>query len=139
MKEILGLEIGRKWFQVIELTARESSNAIDAYNHRSTYKDIYDAYQRPSAAKVSIWNEWVSWWRDVNIFNDTYEVHNLRIGSASCFMFTVCAIVREFDVDENGNYLAVATYIMRVTKAHNYLYKLASDDDESGDNVALCW
>ena len=141
MKEILGLEIGRKWFQVQELTAAETKSWVNHinYNHKYDYADIYDAYKNPSEAKVSVWNKWVNWWRDVNIFDDTYEVHNLRIGYANCQLFSVVATVREFDVDENGNYLAVATYIMVATKFHNYLYKLASDENESGDNIDLCW
>ena len=137
MMEILDVELNWKWFQVKELTARESANMIDACNHLYKYSDIYDAYKRPSEAKVSVWNEWVSWARDVNTFDGTYEVHDLRIGSATCFMFTVLATIREFAVDEIGNRLPVATYLMVVTKYHNYLYLLASD--ESGDDIDLCW
>ena len=124
MKRIQGLEIGRMHFRVEELTARESANMIDAYNNRTKYVDIYDAYQKPSEAKVSVWNEWVSWAKDVNMLDGTYEVHDLHICSANFARFTVVATIREFDVDEIGNYLRVATYIMVVTKSHNYLYKL---------------
>lgn len=138
MKRMQDMEIKGMHFQVKELTARESANVIDAANdHRYTYADIYDAYQKPSEAKVSIWNEWVHWANDVNMFDGTYEVHDLRIGSASCFMFTVVAVIREFAVDETSNRIAVATYIMRVTKYHNYLYLLTSD--ESGEDVDVCW
>ena len=138
MKRMHEIEINREWFQVETLTARESANAIvAAHDHRYTYADIYDAYQKPSEAKVSIWNEWVDWARDVNMLDGTYEVLDLRIGSASCFMFTVVAVIREFAVDETGNRIAVATYIMRVTKYHQYLYRLASD--ESGDDIDVCW
>lgn len=128
MKRMHEIEIEREWFQVETLTADESANAIHACDHRYTYANIYDAYQKPSEAKVYIWNEWVSWAKDVNMLNGTYEVRDLRIGSASCFMFTIVATIREFAVDETGNRIAVATYIMRVTKYHNYLYKLASDE-----------
>ena len=131
MKKIQDMEINWEWFQVRELTARESANRLDAYNPRYDHVNIYDAYQKPSAAKVSVWNEWVSWANDVNTFDGTYEVHDLRIGSAGCFTFTVLATIREFDVDEIGNRLPVATYLMVVTKYHNYLYKLASDENES--------
>ena len=142
MKEILGLEIGQKWFQVKELTAAESkswfNHWVNRFNYgRDIYVDIHDAYKKPSEAKVSVWNEWVSWARDVNTFDYTYVVKNLSICAHTNQMFTVCAIVREYDEDEIGNYLPVATYIMVATKYHNYLYKLASD--ENGDDIDLCW
>lgn len=137
MKEILGLEIEQKWFQVRELTARESANMIDAYNHLYKYVDVYDAYKRPSEAKVSVWNKWVDWARDVNTFDYPYVVKNLSICATTCQTFTVCAIVREFDEDEIGNYLPSATYIMVATKYRKCLYKLVSD--ESGDDIDVCW
>ena len=66
MKEILGLGIERKWFRVKELTARESANMIDAYNHLYKHIDIYDAFNKPSKANVSVCDEyrlfkWISW------------------------------------------------------------------------------
>lgn len=136
MKEILGLEIERKWFQVKELTARESANMIDAYNHTHKYVDIYDAYKKPSEAKVSVWNKWVQWAEDVNTFDYTYVVKNLSVCDTNCQMFTVYAIVREFDEDEIGNRLPVATYIMAATKYRKCLYLLASD--ESGEDIDIC-
>ena len=131
MKEILGLEIGRKWFQVKELTAAETKSWVNHinYNHKYDYADIYDAYKNPSEAKVSVWNKWVSWAEDVNTFDYTYVVKNLSIRATTCQTFTVCAIVREFDEDEIGNYLPVATYLMVATKYQQYLYRLASDED----------
>ena len=149
MKKMQDMEIKGMWFQVKELSPRNSANAIVAANdHRYTYADIYEAYQKPSEAKVSIWNEWIQWARDVNMFDDTHEVKNLSISARTNQMFTVCAIIREFDEEEIGyylgfdedvigNYLPVATYIMIATKYHNYLYKLASD--ESGEDIDLCW
>ena len=140
MKRIQGLEIGRMHFRVEELTARESANMIDAYSRRYKYSDIHDAYKRPSEAKVSIWNEWIQWARDVNMFDGHYEVNNLSICATTNQMFTVCAIIREFDEDEIGNYLPVATYIMVATKCHNYLYLLTSDESgEDIDNIDICW
>ena len=136
MKRMQDMEIGRTWFQVKELTAAESKSWGNIWNNHSSYVDIHDAYKKPCEAKVSIWNEWVSWARDVNMFDGTYEVHDLRIGSANFARFTVVATIREFDKDDSGNYLTVATYIMIATKSHNYLYKLASD--ESGEDIE-CW
>ena len=142
MKEMQGLKIGWTHFRVKKLTARESANMIDAYNHLHKYVDIYDAYKKPSEAKVSVWNSWGSWARDVNMFDDTYEVKNLSICATTNQMFTVCAIIREFNEDEIyrelcGNYIPVATYIMVATKYHNYLYLLTSDED--GDDIDICW
>ena len=130
MKTIQDMEIMGMHFQVKELSARNSAKAIDAANDlRYTYADIYDAYQKPSEAKVSVWNKWVSWAEDVNTFDYTYVVKNLSIRATTCQTFTVCAIVREFDEDEIGNYLPVATYLMVATKYQQYLYRLASDED----------
>lgn len=143
MKKIQDMEIKGMHFQVKELTARESANMIDAYNHLYKYVDIYDVYKNPSDAKVSVWNEWVNWAHDVNIFCYPYEVRNLSICSHNDQMFTVCAIIREFDPEDEmykklcGNYLTVATYIMVASRYHNYLYLLTSD--ESGEDVDVCW
>ena len=128
MKRMQDMEIMGMHFCVKALTARESANVIDAYSRRHKYVDIYAAYKRPSDAKVSVWNEWVDWANYVNMLSGTYEVKDLSICDTTCQTFTVCSIIREFDRDENGNYLTVATYIMIATKNHNYLYKLASDE-----------
>lgn len=142
MKRIQDMEINWNWFQVKELSAAESkswtSHWVNRFNYgRGIYVDIHDAYKKPSEAKVSAWNEWVQWARDVNMFSGTYQVQNLSICATTCQTFTVCAIIREFDEDEIGNYLPVATYIMVATKYHNYLYLLASD--ENGEDIDICW
>lgn len=146
MKRMQDVEIKGMHFRVEELTTRESANMIDAYNHIYKHVDIYDVYKNPSDAKVSVWNEWVNWARDVNIFDIfcyPYEVRNLSICSHNDQTFTVCAIIREFDTEDEmyrklcGNYLTVATYIMVATRYHNYLYLLTSD--ESGDDIDVCW
>ena len=147
MKKMQDMELNWKWFQVKELTAAESkswfNHWVNRFNYDSRmYVDIYDAYKNPSEAKVSVWNEWVSWARDVNVFDDSYEVQHLSICATNCQTFTVCAIIREFDEDEVGKYigcsdLPVATYIMVATKYHNYLYLLTSD--ENGGDIDLCW
>ena len=141
MKRMHDLEINWKWFQVKELSAAESKSWFNHWDNRFNYDsriyvDIYDAYKKPSEAKVSVWHEWVSWARDVNTFDDHYEVKNLSICATTNQMFTVCAIIREFDEDEIGPHLPVATYIMIATKYHNYLYLLTSD--ESWDDIDVC-
>ena len=142
MTRMQDMELNWKWFQVKALTAAESkswvNHWVNRFNHDSRiYTDIYDAYKNPSEAKVSVWNEWVSWANDVNIFDYRYVVRNLSICATTCQCFTVCAIIREFDEDEIGNYLPVATYLMIATKYHNYLYLLTSDED--GEDIDLCW
>ena len=142
MKKMQDMEINWKWFQVKELSAEESkswfNHLVNRFNYDNRiYVDIYDAYKRPSEAKVSAWNEWVDWARDVNTFDDTHEVKNLSICAINNQTFSVCAIIREFDRDEIGNHLTVATYIMKATAYHNYLYRLASD--ESGEDIDVCW
>jgi len=147
MKRMQDMEINWNWFQVKELTAAESKSWVkhwvNRFNYgRGIYTDIYAAYKKPSEAKVSVWNEWAQWARDVNMFSGTYQVQNLSICATTCQTFTVCAIIREFDEDEIyrklcGNHLTVATYIMVATKYHNYLYLLSSD--ENGEDIDLCW
>lgn len=136
MKKIQDMEIWWNWFQVKELTVRESANLIDAYNRRHKYADIYDAYKKPSETKVSVWNEWVSWAKEVNMFGYPYAVENLSICDTTCQTFSVLATIREFDRDELGNYLTVATYIMVATKSRNYLCRLAGD--ENGEDIDVC-
>lgn len=147
MTRMQDMELNWKWFQVKALTAAESKSWVNHWVNRFNcdsriYTDIYDAYKNPSEAKVSVWNEWVQWARDVNTFDDTYEVRNLSICATNCQTFTVCAIIREFDADDIyrklcGSHLPAATYIMIATKYHNYLYLLASD--ESWEDLDVCW
>lgn len=65
-------------------------------------KDIYQAYDRPSNKKVSIWN----YWNNYVIENNCY---NLVITGYNCYHFTL--------MFEDKN------YIYKITAANNYRYK----------------
>lgn len=84
--------------------------------HRTKYADVaqlayasgrrlHHCYDRPSTTKAYIYDKWERW---------AYEndVHYFGISSYSCHTFTLQGLV---DVDD-------VTYILRITKAHNYAY-----------------
>lgn len=68
---------------------------------------IWDAYQRPSTAKVSIYNDWMDWARRSN------AVLSVR-GHAPCF-FSL-----EGEVNFQGK-----RYVLDITYAHNRAYVVA--------------
>ena len=70
--------------------------------------DIYDVYERPSRAKVEIFEEWFDW------FCMTKEAANLVIASAGCQTFSLMAYYIDPETDE-------ILGIFHITKDHNYL------------------
>lgn len=73
------------------------------------YRDIFEAHSRPSKIKVDVWNDWN------HVFNASCEEFNLWVSSRNDYNFTIsgwCII--------DG-----ITYNVRITKAHNELYKIA--------------
>lgn len=47
------------------------------------YRSIWDAYNRPSTAKESIWTDWVDW------FNDTFESGEIVVYSRNSNFFSI--------------------------------------------------
>lgn len=72
-----------------------------------TYYDIFEAYERPSSAKVSIFNEW----RD---FVQQVDGYGLKIVSRNKFMFTLC-----FNFEQDGH-----KFFAYITPSHNYVQVL---------------
>ena len=70
--------------------------------------DIYDVYNRPSRAKVEIFNDWFDW------FCMTKEAANLVITSANCQTFSLMAYYIDPETDE-------ILGILHITKEHNNL------------------
>ena len=68
--------------------------------------DIYELYQRPSAIKVAIWEDWLNFFRNLG-YIDTIRVHG------NCMMFSIVADI----VSKDGN-----RYNFYITKAHNKVY-----------------
>lgn len=73
--------------------------------------EIYDAYDRPSAIKIKIWNDWCMWCTDIN--NLANIQCGIQIESHNCFSFTINGSLR---VDNK-------VYELYITKNHNILFK----------------
>ncbi len=84
--------------------------AINMFDARWTHKTLYECYERPSSAKVQIFNHWM------RFFSDVDNVHNICITSYNTFRFSIGAILH--DTDEN------MVGIFHITPTHNYLYFL---------------
>lgn len=75
-------------------------------------RDLFDFYDRPSEAKQVIWDEWQTWERE------TPCVYDMRVTSASHFMFTIGAYFVDVKTDEIIGYFVI-------TRDHNRLYMFA--------------
>ena len=82
---------------------------VPPYHIRMTGKPvtIYDAYQRPSSAKVSIYNDWMDWARRSNAV--------LSVRGYNCNFFSL-----EGEVTYEGK-----RYALDITYAHNRAYVIA--------------
>mgnify|MGYP003313209758 CR=1 FL=1 len=99
-------------FEVIKPRKRE---VVPVYPTQWDCTDIYQAYGRPSQAKVDIWN----YWKDFGIEdNEQFRIGIPFISSHNCQAFTVTANVY-VDVDGYANFYGV----MVVTRDHNRIYK----------------
>lgn len=72
------------------------------------YRDIDDAYGRPSVYKRSIWREWDYWHRE----NGGYCV----ISSKSCYFFSVQGYVNDKETGKR--------YMTYITYSNQYLYEV---------------
>ena len=78
------------------------------------YKDLWDAYNRPSKAKIGIYEEWSNWFLELNLLKCVREC-KWWISSRNTFGFSITGYV----IYENGT--AQAFYI---TRDHNRMYKM---------------
>ena len=101
------VKIGEEWFEVVKPRKYKPEYAIPS---SWDYMNIWQAYEKPSSAKVSIWNYWESF-----MGNDLYKFGVPFITGRNCFSFTICFNV--FDA-ETLEWLGVAI----ITKEHNRLY-----------------
>lgn len=79
------------------------------------YTDIYQAYERPSCHKVSIWNYWREFGLRGSDPDAPYYFGYPVITSRNCFMFTVCFNVYDVDTME---FVGIA----RITRDNQKLY-----------------
>ena len=93
----------------------EKSEPIEAIETGLQYynkRTLYDAYNQPSTAKVSIWNNWKDFFDNYILRSDVYSVEYCVAG-ASAFTFTILAHI---------SFLNGEQYYMRITPSHNKLY-----------------
>lgn len=86
----------------------EFCGALDKIGKIGRYRDIYDAYQKPSATKVDIWFDWLKF------FVNNFERVDIKVGSRNVFNFTIEALFTY----ENKHYYAY------ITSKHNRLYEI---------------
>ena len=99
------IEINGETFEVID-TAKDVDACHKDWRGRRT---IWDFYNRPSDVKVNIYEMWMEWARRTDC------VYDMRVTSASCFMFTLGAYYVDTGTDEIIGYF-------RITRDHNKLY-----------------
>ena len=102
MKERL---INGVYFEEVKPTSKKAQELVDTINwyiQSRGVRDLHKAYNKPSYKKVNIWNDWRSFFYELNIPSTDYSV----LGS-SCDFFSIGAW------DVHGNYYYI-------TKAHNY-------------------
>lgn len=86
----------------------DKDNPIPYETNLNGYHNIYDAYNRPSDANVSIWESWLLWFNE----NDG----TLAVSSKNCNFFTIEGYVTDRDTGKR--------YFARITKGHNRLYEV---------------
>lgn len=98
------INIGNEYFT---LHTRTTVDASKLGNYSNSTADIYKFYEKPSKAKVSIWNEWVEWAKENNA--------EISIASGNHHTFTIQGKVTVDNV----------LYYVYITKTANHLYKVA--------------
>lgn len=102
----------KKRYARVEINGMEftldKKNPIPYEHGLNGYRDINDAYGRPSVYKQSIWREWDSWHRE----NGGYCV----ISSKNCNFFTVTGFIDDMETGKR--------YMTYITYANQYLYEV---------------
>lgn len=102
------IDICGKTFEVIK--PRKPITDFSVYTHGST---LNHHYQKPSDSKISIYNKWCEWVRDVFTSKKGY-VTNFGVSSANTFQFTLTFRLEWLD----------NIYVGYITRDHNRLYLL---------------
>ena len=83
----------------------QGTTNVPAY---SQYTDIFSAYAKPSMTKISIWNEYASYFRQN--FDNVY----VAVCSRNVYMFTIIA---QFDYEGK-------TYVAMIYPTHDDIWEL---------------
>lgn len=88
------VELNGVWFTL------DKKNPIPYETNLRGYTNIFDAYNRPSGAKVSIWESWLLWFHE----NDGH----CTVASKNCNFFTIEGYIT--DKETGKRYFAVITH-----------------------------
>ena len=103
------LEINGEFFELFKADAGASARFTGT---GAAYDAIYEAYDRPSIAKVQIWHDWCDW---CYTLNQNGIPCTLEIGSHTFSQFSINGKIK-FD----GH-----VYDLWITKCHNRAYIIA--------------
>lgn len=93
------IEINNETFELIVPRKEVSTNISSA--------TLFDKYDRPSATKIEIYNEWMAWGRDIDV--------RLGVSGAGSHTFSLEGFY------DNGEHI----YKLVITKGHNRAYQIA--------------
>lgn len=101
----------RKWYDVTFNGITFKCRVLDMYteaeiNERRKTCGLYDCYERPSARKIFIWENWKRWFRDMG----SYDVW---IRSYNCQTFTIGGT---FEVHGNKFYAVITPTTQKLYK-----------------------
>lgn len=95
-----------------EFEVKETSNVTAILDRNGGYDSIFEAYKKPSAFKIGIWNAWNNEYK--NIYDELGGIEgNIWISSKNIFKFTITFYI----VDMVG-YI----HIFEITKEHQRYY-----------------
>lgn len=78
------------------------------------YKDLWDAYKRPSMTKVFIYHKWAEWFLELSLLKTTREC-KFWISSRNTFGFSITGYIINYDGTAQAFY---------ITKDHNRMYRM---------------
>jgi hypothetical protein len=102
------IEINGRTFEVVNKRDKESlKSQIRRHKDNFSYRDIWDAYGRPSCTKVHIWDEWKNWQ------SQTKDVTYFEVAGAGSHAFSIEGVY----TDAQGN-----EGLMRITKCYDRIF-----------------
>lgn len=100
--------------ETFEVIKPRKCEVCEVYPTQWDYTSIYQAYQKPSDAKVAIWDYWYHFGQQDDV-NERYHIGVPFITGRSCHAFTVSMNV--YDIDTHA-----FVGVMVITRDHNRLY-----------------
>lgn len=66
----------------------------------SEVRGLGDCYNNPSRTKHEIYNDWLKWYKVVNMNEPFYILRHFTINSYNCMMFTLLVDVYDYSTDK---------------------------------------